>query len=135
VLSIELARLLRDGGVRWTPSAGDRFVIPGRGIDDDVFHLAEMTVDVHQFPSGPVIGFNGTTEWALDSVLQEDTLWLPREDQLRRLLGGSFRALERSDGQYRVRFDVAGRSELASAHDVEEAYALAVLQLVRAGTT
>ena len=56
-------------------------------MDDDVFVLSDMTVEVHDLPSGRVIGFNGTTEWALDEVAQRDALWIPREDQLRELLG------------------------------------------------
>jgi hypothetical protein len=31
------------------------------------FVLSDMTVDLHEFPGGSVVGFNGTTEWALDS--------------------------------------------------------------------
>ncbi|MFC5272404.1 hypothetical protein [Brachybacterium sacelli] len=30
--------------------------------------------------------FNGTTEWALDSVEQHEAIWIPREDQLRTAL-------------------------------------------------
>ena len=71
---------------------GDRFVLPNRGMDDDVFVLSNMTVEVHEFPSGKVIGFNGVTEWALDSVDQREAVWLPAEHQLRDLLGGLFAA-------------------------------------------
>ena len=56
-------------------------------MDDEVFVVSDMTVEVHDFPTGKVIGFNGTTEWALDSLAQGDVVWLPREDQLRELLG------------------------------------------------
>jgi hypothetical protein len=135
VISVDTALQLRAAGLRWSPAPGDRFVIAGRGIDDDVFHLADLTIDVHQFPTGPVIGFNGTTEWALDSVEQDEALWLPREDQLRSLLGGAFRALEPVAAGYRVTLEVAGRSEQVTAHDAEEAYARALLHLVRAATT
>ena len=41
-----------------------------------------------------MIGFNGTTEWALDSVELQHSVWLPSETQLRELLAGTFRALE-----------------------------------------
>lgn len=95
LLSPHLAEALRDAGLRWTPSPGDRFVIPQPELSGEVFTLSEMTIEAHAFPGGTVLGFNGTTEWALDSVAQEDTLWLPREDQLRELLGTTFVALER----------------------------------------
>ena len=93
VISIELAKRLRDAGVRWIPAAGDRFVIPDRDMDDEVFVLSDMTVDVHEFETGRVIGFNGTVEWALDSVEQETAFWLPSETQLRELLGSDLRQL------------------------------------------
>jgi len=95
LLPVPLARRLREAGLRWEPTSGDRFVLADRDMDADVFVVSDMVADVHQFPSGPVIGFNGTVEWALDSVGTEQTLWLPAEGQLRRLLGGTFRRLER----------------------------------------
>lgn len=94
LVPVPLARALRDAGLRWRPTAGDRFVLVDRDMDTDVFVVSDMVADVHEFPSGQkVIGFNGTVEWALDSVGTEQTLWLPAEDQLRRLLGGTFRVL------------------------------------------
>ncbi|GAB7190678.1 hypothetical protein NUM3379_13840 [Kineococcus sp. NUM-3379] len=97
MISVELALELREAGLRWRPAAGDRFVIPGRDMDEDVFTLSEMTVEVQDHPTGRVIGFNGTTEWALDSVDEPDALWLPAEHQLRDLLGERFSRLERRD--------------------------------------
>jgi hypothetical protein len=81
-----------------------------------------------------VLGFNGTTEWALDSVTQEDAVWLPREDQLRELLGGTFRSLARAlDGSYLVVVELPGQPERSfSAEQAADAYADAVLALVSA---
>ena len=93
MLSVELAEQLRLAGLLWSPASGDRFVVPGRGIDDEVFVISSMTVDVLELPRGRVIGFNGTTEWALDSVHLPDALWLPHEAQLRELLGEQFAGL------------------------------------------
>jgi len=93
VITVELARSLRDAGLRWHPATGDRFVIDKPGVDDDVYTVSEMTVERHDYPSGTVLGFNGTTEWALDSVEASESLWLPREDQLRELLGPAFVSL------------------------------------------
>ena len=95
MLDHALARRLRDAGLRWRPRAGDRFLIETPGFDGDVFTLSDMTIEVHEYPTGTVLGFNGTTEWALDSVAADDSLWLPREDQLRELLGPVFRGLTR----------------------------------------
>jgi hypothetical protein len=62
VIGLDLALSLRAAGLRWTPRLGDRFVLPNRGMDEDVFVLSNMTVEVHEFPTGKVIGFNGVTE-------------------------------------------------------------------------
>src|SRR3712207_755771 len=108
VLSIALARALRDAGLRWSPARGDSFVMPDREMDSDVFVLSDMTIEVHEFPDGPLIGFNGTTEWALDSVEQADALWLPAEHQLRELLGDAFAGLAPTGDGYRVTLRVDG---------------------------
>jgi hypothetical protein len=98
-------------------------------MDDDVFVLSHMTIDVHEFPTGRVIGFNGTVEWALDSVEQEAALWLPSEAQLRELLGGAFVQLARDGGSYQIELDVDGRRVVVGAGDPEEAYGRALLYL------
>ena len=109
MLTVTLAEDLRAAGLRWSPRPGDRFVLPGRGMDDEVFVLSDMTVEVHQFPTGQVIGFNGVTEWALDSVEVGEALWLPLEHQLRDLLGGMFVRLEA------VGADTAGSGDAAGS--------------------
>jgi hypothetical protein len=128
MLTIELARRLRTAGLTWTPSAGDRFVLPVAGMEEEVFVISDLTVDVHHFKTGDVIGFNGTTEWALDSVEQDKAVWLPREDQLRHLLGDAFVTLEQLDGGYAVsvrRPD--GSLERHADIEAERAYARALL--------
>ena len=132
VLSVELARALRDAGLTWTPARGDSFIICDRDMDSDVFVLADMTIDVHHhFPGGPVIGFNGTTEWALDSVEQSQTLWVPAEHQLRELLGDAFAGLAPTGDGYRVTLRVDGSTSGHEGADAAEAYARALLHLMR----
>jgi hypothetical protein len=130
VITIATARRLRELGVRWTPGNGDRFVVADRGMDDEVFVISTMTVELHDLPKGQVIGFNGTTEWALDSVDSHEAVWLPREEQLRSLLGSTFTSLSRADGQWRVDYSVAERSQTVLHDDPEEAYALALISLL-----
>jgi hypothetical protein len=128
MLRLDLARRLRDGGLTWTPQRGDRFVVPDRDMDDEVMVVSDFTVEVHDVPSGPILGFNGTTEWALDSLTLGQVLWLPREDQLREVLGARFRRLEATgDGWTVVLAGDIGRERTFSDPDVESAYALAVL--------
>src|SRR4051812_26531908 len=130
MISVGLARRLRDAGLRWDPAPGDRFVVADRDMDDEVFTLSDMTVDVHKQTTGSVIGFNGTVEWALDSVEARDTVWLPSEAQLRELLGGTFRRLSRDPTGWRVDLEIAGRPARVEHADAAEAYGLALLRLI-----
>jgi hypothetical protein len=99
VLSFELARALRDAGLVWTPATGDAFLVPDRDLDEQVFVLSDMVIQTVEVPDGPaVLAFNGTTEWALDSLEAQEAVWLPREDQLRELLGDAFTSLEHLPG-------------------------------------
>jgi len=141
VISHHLAAQLRDAGLTWRPAPADQFTIPQPELAGQVFTLSDMTIEVHEYPSGTILGFNGTTEWALDSVTLDKALWLPREDQLRELLGGSFRSLEWEAGSYRVWTglddadgDPANSSRTFSAVAAADAYALALLDLISRAT-
>ncbi|KUL29066.1 pilus assembly protein CpaE [Actinoplanes awajinensis] len=134
MLGIHVARQLKAAGVTWKPRLGDRFGIPDRDLDDEVFVLSNMTVQVHDRPEGRVIGFNGTTEWALDDVEIDETVWLPREDQLRELLGGTFRSLDHEAAAFRVRMELLGETLTFTAPTADEAYAAALLRLLAAVT-
>ena len=99
VLSLELALALRAAGVRWEPRAGDAFVVPDHDLDDHVFVLSDMVIETVNPPDGPpILAFNGTTEWALDSLEAHEAVWVPREDQLRAMLAETFEVLERVPG-------------------------------------
>ncbi len=132
VLPVAVGRALREAGLGWRPTAGDRFVLADRDMDADVFVVSDMVADVHEFPSGPVIGFNGTVEWALDSVGTEQAVWLPAEDQLRRMLQGTFRRLERAGESWTVTVHLPGDPDetVVTAGTAAEAYADALLQLL-----
>jgi hypothetical protein len=131
VLSVELARALRDAGLQWTPARGDSFLMPDRDMDSDVFVLSDLTIEVQHLGTGPVIGFNGTTEWALDSIEQSEALWVPAEHQLRELLGDTFAGLAPTGDGYRVTLRVDGATSGYDGPDPAEAYALALLHLLR----
>jgi hypothetical protein len=144
MISIELARALRDSHLVWRPVRGDNFCIDRVEADAEIYTLSDMTVEAHEFSSGTVLGFNGTTEWALDSVALDDALWLPREDQLRELLAAAFVTLERVDttesiGGVSIEADaylltaiVAGVRRAFEAPDAADAYARALLALLDA---
>lgn len=131
MISTDLARRLLDAGLVWSPLPGDRFVIDRPGVAEDVFYLADMTVEVHDFVGGSVIGFNGVAEWALDSVALEETLWLPREDQLRAVLDHDFVGLGREGADYAVVALRDGMPQTFTHRDAEEAYGLALLAVLQ----
>lgn len=130
VITLALARDLADSGLPWHPRSGDRFVIPDRDMDDEVFHVAEMTIEVASHHGTGVVKFNGTTEWALDSIPADSVLWLPREDQLREALGRSLVALEHEGDEWIVTYDSGESLGRIRDTDVECAYARATLALL-----
>lgn len=135
MIGLEMAKELKEAGLIWKPGTGDRFAIPDRDLDEEVFVLSNMTIEVYNVPEGRVIGFNGTTEWALDDVEIEETIWLPREDQLRELLGGTFRSLSRTEAGYDVEMDLLGEARTFTAGTPDGAYAAALLHLLAAATS
>lgn len=131
MISTDLAAALRDAGLTWHPRSGDRFQLDEPEFEADVFTVSEMTIEPREYPTGRILAFNGTTEWALDSVALEDALWLPHESQLREMLGGAFRTLRRLPDTFEVEVVVAGDRRLFEHPEPADAYALAVLELLR----
>ena len=135
MISRELAIALRDAGLTWHPESGDRFQLDlpdavEAEVEADVFTVSDMTIEAHRYPTGTILGFNGTTEWALDSLALEDALWLPREDQLREFLGPRFHSLHRFDDGYRVVIDIGGVIVNCDESDPADAYSLAILAVL-----
>lgn len=131
MISTDLALALRDAGLVWHPASGDRFQLDEPEFEADVYTVSEMTIEPRNYPTGVILAFNGTTEWALDSVALEDALWLPREDQLRKLLRATFRSLTRLEDTYRVDAVIQGEPLSFEYPEPADAYALALLALVR----
>jgi hypothetical protein len=132
MISIALARALRDSGLVWHPTVGDAFCIDRIEADSDVFYLSDLTVEAHEFSTGTILGFNGTTEWALDSVSIEDTLWLPSETQLRELLGAAFVRLDAAGEEFRTAAVIEGATREFVDSNASDAYARALIELLDA---
>ncbi|GAA2752053.1 pilus assembly protein CpaE [Amnibacterium kyonggiense] len=137
MISRPLALRLREAGLVWRPATGDRFQFLTQDMEStgtEAFTVSDMTIEAHAYTTGTVLGFNGTTEWALDSIAIEDALWFPREDQLREALKGTFQRLERDDEAdgWRVVCTFRGESMTHLADTPEDAYAMAVLAEVEA---
>ncbi|GAA2034386.1 hypothetical protein GCM10009819_18300 [Agromyces tropicus] len=135
MISRDLALQLRDAGLVWHPLSGDRFQLdlPSNveaEAEADTFTVSEMTIETHRHETGTILGFNGTTEWALDSVAIGDAIWLPREDQLRELLRATFRGLRRLPDAFEVEIEVGGEALAFEHPEAAEAYGLALLALI-----
>jgi hypothetical protein len=133
MITHDLALQLARRGLAWKPGSGDRFFVPDRDLDEEVFVVSGMSIEVSDLPSGTEMRFNGTVEWALDSIAQSEVVWLPREDQMRAALGERFLRLERLDaetGGFAVVLAprVGERAETRHVDiDAERAYARALL--------
>ena len=125
MISIDLARRLRDAGLEWHPADGDLFDIPDRDLDEHTFSISEMTVDVRHVQGGRQIAFNGAVEWALDAIMEHErhpAALLSRS--LRVLLGDTFVGLQRDASGYHC---TTGNDLTFSAPVAADAYGLALL--------
>lgn len=101
MISQYLATALKEAGLEWDPGGHDRFVIPERDLDGDIFSINDLSIEVQQLAGSPAIMFNGTVEWALDWIHTGEVVWLPTEEQLRNALGDRFVALEATTDGFR----------------------------------
>lgn len=128
MISITLAKQLRGAGLRWDPVWGDVFHIPERNLDDRVFVIADLSVDVTTLVDGiGAITFNGAVEWSLDYILTQDVVWLPSETQLRDGLGPAFGGLRTTDTGFRCDVHTDDGPLGFEAPTAEDAYGLALL--------
>ena len=132
MISHSLAAQLRELGLSWTPAEGDRFVLPDRDLDGRVFTISDMVVEVRRSAVGTLIAFNGTTEWALDAIEQAETVWLPREAQLREQLGDALLSLANIEDGWRCTVRIADDLVEVEAADADEAYGRALVEVLRA---
>jgi hypothetical protein len=112
----------------WTPHNADQFFIPRPEISDSIFSVSDMVVELVERDGESRFHFNGTVEWALDSVEYSEVVWLPREDQLRQLIGDHFLSLDRSSDGFVVTVSGPGHAQHTPAESqAEDAYARALL--------
>jgi hypothetical protein len=130
VIALDLALRLHDAGLAWSPSNGDRFWVPDRELDDTIFTVSDMVVEVRDHAGGRALAFNGTTEWALDSVEEREVVWLPRLDQLLDLLGPRFISLTARSGGHVVRIAVAAGDREHVDVGADDAAARALLSML-----
>src|SRR5699024_565259 len=129
MIDIDIAHRRKHAGLRWKPTNGNVVTIDNEQLRDDAFMLSSMVIEPMIARNGNrLFRFNGTTEWALDSVEQHEALWIPREDQLREALGEAFLALHRDADVFVVSVGTgADGPREVRAPRVEDAYAGALL--------
>jgi len=137
VISLEMARRLKEAGLTWEPRQGDRFGLADRDMDERVFVINDMAAMVEMLQGFPAVMFHGTPEWALDYVFLGDVIWLPEEGHLRqrlqRVLDGTATPefdLLYADGVYTCRLAWQGEALAFRATDAAEAYAQALMYVM-----
>ncbi len=137
MISLATAIKLKEVGLAWEPAEGDRFAIPGRGLDEQVFVIADMAAIVESIRGHRAVTFHGTPEWALDYLWLGETVWLPSQEQLHALLqqrleerGITTYDLLYENGEYLCCFEWQGRALSFRAADSAEACATALLYLM-----
>lgn len=131
MISRELAEQL-SSYLAWEPANGDQFYIPRPEIAESVFTVSDMVVELVVRGGESRFHFNGTVEWALDSVESTAVIWLPREDQLRELLGQHFLSLDAGPEGFVVTVSGPGRAfHTEPCSSAADAYALALLYVLR----
>jgi hypothetical protein len=142
MISLSMARQLKDAGLTWIPAMHDYFAVPDRGLDDHIFVINDIMAYVEIRNNLPMVTFHGSAEWALDYLLTSDVIWLPKEDQLRmtvmRLLsteqGPALLLASTGDG-YRLEIQQQGDRFAFEALEASEAYAAALLYLLESQST
>ena len=138
MISLQTARRLKAAGLEWRPGLNDFFAIPERDMDDRIFVISDMLVTIDVLQGMQVVSFQGASEWALDSLVTNETVWMPREEQLREALvaalieiGEPF--LRLNSGLSGCRCEILHRGKPLVFEDVDasEAYAAALHYLLQ----
>lgn len=85
MIAPHLAQHLKAAGLTWEPSLHDFFSLPEE-FGDRTFVIADMSVNIATLQGEQVFTFEGAVEWALDTIVTAEAVWLPSESQLRRAL-------------------------------------------------
>lgn len=138
MISIALAYELKAAGLDWQPALHDFFALPDRLMDDKVFVISDLLVNIEQLQDTQIVSFQGAPEWALDYLVTSDVVWIPTETQLRQRLksallgsGGLALALTTTIAGVRLDFNYQAQKLSFEARDAQDAYARALLFLLR----
>lgn len=82
MVSLRLARQLKEFGLVWRPQLHDFFAIPGREMDERVFVIADVQTYLEFFEGHSIVTFHGVAEWALDYIHEAEVVWMPTGEQV-----------------------------------------------------
>lgn len=138
MISLETARELKSAGLVWSPALYDFFGVPDRQMDDKVFVISDVMVTVEMMQGMEVVAFQGASEWALDSLIATEAVWIPSETQLREALESILLASGRPElrltsslSGYRSEFTLGDQRHSFESGDAVEAYAQALLFVLK----
>lgn len=137
MISLALAKQLKEAGLIWKTGVHDFFGIPDRDMDDEVFVISDVMATMELLRGWPAVTFHGTAEWALDYVWTHELVWLPTEGQLRQALqellppDGDY-LLKWEEAQYRCVLHIAGKEVSFTGVTAVSAYAQALLHILKA---
>jgi hypothetical protein len=107
-------------------------------MDDKVFVISDVLVTVEMMQGMEVVAFQGASEWALDSLIATEAIWIPSEAQLREALEGILLAAGRPElrltsslSGYVCEFTLGGQRHSFQSEDAAGAYAQALLFVLK----
>ncbi len=137
MISLEIARQLKEAGLMWVPALHDFFAIPDRGMDDRIFVISDLLVTIEMLKGMKVVSFQGASEWALDYLVASEAIWMPSEEQLREALitilitrGKPFILLRSGLGEYQCKITVNDQLMEFTGKEASEAYGAALLHVL-----
>lgn len=140
MLSLNLAIKLKQAGLSWKPELHDFFAIPQPDLEDRLFVLSDMTIEVEPIFGWQAITFNGAVEWSLDYIMTAEVVWMPTESQLRDLLQEHLLAEEQPAVQlfssisgYHCQITYDGIVHDFEAPTASDAYGHALLFIIQGG--
>ena len=142
MISLKTARKLKAKGLEWEPQVNDFFAIPDRDMNESIFVISDVQVTIDMLFGRQVVSFQGASEWALDSLVKDEAVWLPGEEQLREVLleliiragKSGMHLISGIDGCH-LYFEYQGRKYEFTARDASEAYAQGIIFLIEKQST
>jgi hypothetical protein len=138
MISLDTAQALKSAGLVWKPALLDFFGVPDRQMDEKVFVISDVLVTVEMMQGMEVVAFQGASEWALDSLIASEAVWIPTETQLREALEGILLASGRPElrlsstlSGYLCEFTFGGQHHSFQSSNASDAYVRGLLFVLK----